>query len=61
MNPLAFASGGDKSSPLQISKMARDFGLVCFQSLDHRANANLVIAKQVNQAQASGVAERLEE
>ena len=61
MNPLSVAPRSDQPGAPQVSQMARHFGLVCLQRLDEGANANLLVAQELNQTQPRGIGEGLEE
>ena len=61
MTPLSFAPGSDESGSTQIGQVARDLWLVGLENFDERADANLVVFEQVNEAQAGVIRERFKE
>ena len=57
---LSITPAGDESRTLQVCEMARDFGLVGVEYIDARADANLIVAYQVDKAQPRAVGESFE-
>ena len=61
VHPLALASRLDDPRAAQVGQVAADLGLRLLQNLDEVADAKLLVAHQVEQAQAGGVSQRLKE
>lgn len=61
VHPLSIPSRRNDSGAAQICKVTRDLRLRLIQNLDEVADANFLIAHQVEQPEASIVAECLKE
>ena len=61
MHPLALAARLDDPCAAQVGQVAGDFGLWLIEYFDEVADAKLPVAHQVEQAQAGGVFQGLEE
>ena len=61
MHPFAITPHFDNTCPAQIGKVPGDFGLVGSENLYEKADANLAIGDEVQQAQARPVRKRAEE
>src|SRR5208283_810909 len=61
VHPLALAARLDDPRAAQVGQMAADLGLRLLQDFDEIADAELLVAHQVEQAQAGDVSQRLEE
>ncbi|MDX6613874.1 MAG: hypothetical protein QOD75_3060 [Blastocatellia bacterium] len=61
MHPLSFATRTYQTRPAQVSQVTANFGLTSPHHFNKEANADLILADQTQQAQASAVRERQEE
>ena len=61
MHPLAFAAGGDDAGLAQIGEVARDFWLGLAEDFNQIADADLLVAHEIEKAQARIIAQGLEE
>jgi hypothetical protein len=61
MNPLAVTSRLDYSRTTQISEVPGDFRLIYLQYFDEKADANFVVANEIDQSQTRVIGKRLEE
>lgn len=61
VHPLALAAGVDEAGGAEVGEVAGDFGLRLAEDLDEVADAELLVAQEVEEAEAGGVAEGLEE
>ena len=61
VHPLALAPRLDDPRAAQVGQVAADLGLRLLQNFHEVADAQLLVAHQVEQAQARGISQRLEE
>ena len=61
VHPLAFAAGGDDACAAQVCEVARNLRLVGVEYGDEEADADLVVAHQVDEPQPRPVGQRTEE
>lgn len=61
VHPLALAAGGDDACITQVGEVAGDLWLGRGEDLDEIADADFLLAHQVEQAEACGIAEGLKE
>jgi len=61
VHPRALAAGGDDAGAAEVGEVAGDFGLVLIEDVDEVADADFLIADEVEEAEAGGVAECLVE
>jgi len=61
VHPLAFAAGGDDAGAAEVGEVARNLRLVGVEDGDEEADADLVVAHQVDEPQPGAVGQRPEE
>lgn len=61
MHPSAFAAGSDESGGAEVGEMARDLGLLLGEHIDKIADADFIVAHEIEQTQTGWIGERLEE
>lgn len=61
VHPLALAAGGDDACTAQVGEVAGDLWLRGGEDLDEVADADFLLAHQVEQAETCGIAEGLKE
>lgn len=61
VNPLAFSPGRYYSRSTKVSKVARDLRLVRFQYFYQKADADLIISNEIDEAQTGRISKGLEE
>ena len=61
MHPLPFPARDDNPGPAEVCQVTRNLRLVFFQDLDEEANANLIVADQIQYPKPSPVRQRDEE
>ena len=61
VHPFAFAAGVDEAGGAEVGEVAGDLGLGLAEDLDEVADAELLVAQEIEEAEACGVTEGLEE
>lgn len=61
VHPEAFAAGGDEAGAAQVGQVSRDLGLAGFQAFDEEADADFVVAHEVQQTKTGAVGESFQQ
>ena len=61
VSPFAIATRGDESGAAEIRKVPRNFWLISPENFNARTDAQLIVAQQVNEPQASVISQGSEE